>query len=245
MRPVAVSDAFQGRSRKSSLADNQVTTSWTDPRNAAPTTFFLARESDLEKQEEACASTERDGLYGVQSLEEAVGEAVAPVTVSDTEDLSSTTKRRSTIKPTRTKGPSRDRSSSAGSNSHVRSSPDVPPSQPLTPLFLASPGEPSSLPSSPKSMSARSLRPSEDESGVDESSSQAITSGGEDEDVDEHQPSTVSALQDSAPQLIMPSIKMPSRRPFTQRGKETGKYKILIAGATGEPLRLIVPDCSR
>ncbi|ORY69908.1 putative Septin-7 [Pseudomassariella vexata] len=37
----------------------------------------------------------------------------------------------------------------------------------------------------------------------------------------------------SAPQLVMPSIKMPSRRPFTENGKSIGRLKILIAGDSG------------
>ncbi|KAF8545179.1 Septin-domain-containing protein [Trichophaea hybrida] len=36
-----------------------------------------------------------------------------------------------------------------------------------------------------------------------------------------------------APQLIMPQIIMPSRRPFTDKGKRIGKLKILIAGDSG------------
>jgi len=37
----------------------------------------------------------------------------------------------------------------------------------------------------------------------------------------------------SVPQLIMPSIKMPSRRPFTETGKNYGRLKILLAGPSG------------
>ncbi|RPA74705.1 hypothetical protein BJ508DRAFT_30286 [Ascobolus immersus RN42] len=36
-----------------------------------------------------------------------------------------------------------------------------------------------------------------------------------------------------APQLIMPTIKMPSRRPFTDRGKAISRLKILMAGDSG------------
>lgn len=39
---------------------------------------------------------------------------------------------------------------------------------------------------------------------------------------------------DSMPQLIMPSLRMPSRRPFTDRGKAMGRLKVVIAGASGE-----------
>jgi hypothetical protein len=37
----------------------------------------------------------------------------------------------------------------------------------------------------------------------------------------------------SAPQLVMPSIKMPSRRPFTVEGKGIGRLKLLVAGESG------------
>lgn len=51
-----------------------------------------------------------------------------------------------------------------------------------------------------------------------------------------------SAMMDSgsAPQLIMPSIKMPSRRPFTEEGKAMGRLKILLAGDSGKPCPLSV-----
>jgi hypothetical protein len=31
----------------------------------------------------------------------------------------------------------------------------------------------------------------------------------------------------------MPSIRMPSRRPFTQRGKQLGRFKVMVAGRKG------------
>ncbi|TGJ84638.1 hypothetical protein E0Z10_g4091 [Xylaria hypoxylon] len=37
----------------------------------------------------------------------------------------------------------------------------------------------------------------------------------------------------SAPQLVMPSIMMPSRRPFTETGQHLGRLKILLAGDSG------------
>ncbi|KXJ97722.1 Septin-domain-containing protein [Microdochium bolleyi] len=36
-----------------------------------------------------------------------------------------------------------------------------------------------------------------------------------------------------APQLVMPSIEMPARRPFTEVGKSLGRLKILLAGDSG------------
>lgn len=51
----------------------------------------------------------------------------------------------------------------------------------------------------------------------------------------------------SAPQLIMPSIKMPSRRPFTEAGKNMGRLKIMVAGDTGTGktslIKAIVQSC--
>ncbi|KAI0393637.1 hypothetical protein F5Y17DRAFT_431718 [Xylariaceae sp. FL0594] len=52
---------------------------------------------------------------------------------------------------------------------------------------------------------------------------------------------------DSVPELIMPSIKMPSRRPFTETGKSFGRLKILLAGPSGAGktslLKAIVQTC--
>lgn len=58
-----------------------------------------------------------------------------------------------------------------------------------------------------------------------------------------------SAMMDSgsAPQLVMPSIKMPSRRPFTDDGKRMGRLKVLIAGDSGvgktSLIKAIVQSC--
>ncbi|KAL2159557.1 hypothetical protein VTH06DRAFT_2126, partial [Thermothelomyces fergusii] len=51
----------------------------------------------------------------------------------------------------------------------------------------------------------------------------------------------------SAPQLVMPSIKMPSRRPFTDDGKRMGRLKVLVAGDSGvgktSLIKAIVQSC--
>ncbi|KAL1836627.1 hypothetical protein VTJ49DRAFT_4861 [Mycothermus thermophilus] len=58
-----------------------------------------------------------------------------------------------------------------------------------------------------------------------------------------------SSMMDSgsAPQLVMPSIKMPSRRPFTDNGKRMGRLKLLIAGDSGvgktSLIKAIVQSC--
>ncbi|KAL8349639.1 hypothetical protein RB598_005151 [Gaeumannomyces tritici] len=48
-------------------------------------------------------------------------------------------------------------------------------------------------------------------------------------------PDGIASMEDngSSPQLVMPSIKMPSRRPFSPEGKAIGRLKILIAGESG------------
>jgi hypothetical protein len=239
MRPVAVPDALPARSRKSSLAE-QVPGLASDLRNAGPTTYFLAHEDDMDDGD---ADVKENSAFGVHSLEETIAGSSMGSKLCDDESVaeeegeeeSTASNRRSTIRPTdrdhveEISLPSKH-TSRASSNPRPSPQMPIPTSQPLTPLFLASPADGSSLPSSPKSTSTRSFKQLDEESALDETGSQAITSGGED-DLFLEMP---SEIQDSAPQLIMPSIKMPSRRPFTQRGKEMGRFKVLIAGGTGK-----------
>lgn len=96
-------------------------------------------------------------------------------------------------------------------------------SQPMTPLMLATPGPASAI----SGISSR--RNSLTASLSDEIGSQALTMSLELE------PEQSSGMMDSgcAPQLVMPSIKMPSRRPFTDEGKRIGRLKVLVAGDSG------------
>ncbi|KAI1419835.1 Septin-domain-containing protein [Xylaria sp. FL1777] len=63
------------------------------------------------------------------------------------------------------------------------------------------------------------------------------------------EPASAPSMLDSgsAPQLVMPSIMMPSRRPFTETGKNLGRLKILLAGDSGvgktSLLKAIVQIC--
>lgn len=66
-----------------------------------------------------------------------------------------------------------------------------------------------------------------------DAASQAIVSSEEEEE----EADLLSEVPDNDPQLIMPSIRMPSRRPFTERGKTIGRLKVLIAGDSGTHLR--------
>lgn len=75
-----------------------------------------------------------------------------------------------------------------------------------------------------------SSRPSDDEV-MDDQSSQAVMSDSEEEGPPAA--TTTSTNNNSAPQFIMPSIMMPSRRPFSDKGLAIGRLKILLAGASG------------
>lgn len=126
---------------------------------------------------------------------------------------------------------------------HLRSESATSLSHSFTPLRL-SPGPDSNLASTPCSDSVRSLRLSDEEGSVlDDNSSQAVHSsseGEEEEDGDEggklleaDDARAGANPSNNVPQLVMPSIAMPTRRPFTERGKRMGKLKVLVAGPAG------------
>ncbi|OJJ44868.1 hypothetical protein ASPZODRAFT_70677 [Penicilliopsis zonata CBS 506.65] len=256
MRP-PVPDLCPPRSRKSSL--EQPVPPWADPRTAAPATFFLTRDQDQgqeQEQEQDYLSSPEGGdvssqssMYGVQSLEETVQHAQfdpaaaqcgefdkdIPGDVDNTdfqreedkgsEETLRSARRRSTLKPLTVLDSKQNLSSS-----QQRPPSDLPSSRPLTPLTFNNPDDPLSLPSSPKSLSNQSLKPLDDISLADDLSSQAVGSG---EEEDEDAGHTSNAWPDRSSQLIMPSIRMPTRRPFTERGRAMGRFKILLAGAPG------------
>ena len=121
---------------------------------------------------------------------------------------------------------------------YPRKGSDLSINQPPSPLQLSSRPD-SGLAGTPRSASVRSLRLSDEEGSVlDDTGSQAInSSSGEEDDYDEthsHADAVGGAEQPtSGPQLVMPSIAMPSRRPFTERGRRMGKLKVMVAGREG------------
>ena len=207
-----------------------------------PTSFRMAREADLVGPTLDDSHPQNESSFGIQSLPDTFYEPKTAQKNTEQEDQDSDgntqgARRRSTLKPLtqfRTGDCSSEVSGEAlpntGDSSPSRpaqerpSSPSI--SHSVTSLSLDSQAPLSSLPSTPKSTSNRSLRPSDEES-MDEGGSQAIVSSEDDE------AECSPEIQDSAPQLIMPSIKMPSRRPFTERGKAMGRLKVLIAGDSG------------
>ncbi|EED17043.1 conserved hypothetical protein [Talaromyces stipitatus ATCC 10500] len=228
MRPV-VPEFSPSPPRKLSSADPPAP-SWSDG-SSVPTSFFLAREPN---DDDMAAS--RDSTYGVQSLEDTIHTADISCSFKDEsyrrdvndEHADPTLKRRTTLKPSDLLHHI-DRLDTPLSKAISRASPV--PSRPLTPFNLND--DPSSMPSSPKSISSRSFKPLDDISITDEINSQALVSGGEEEDAPEMSEHTHHGVSDSSSQLIMPSIRMPSRRPFTERGKNIGRFKILVAGSKG------------
>lgn len=237
------------RSRKSSIEQP-----WTDPRSTAPATFFLARSHTPHSEELSLEDSDvsKEYMYGVQSLADSVqdasisssqnifdrstsdrlssGSAVADlrpdinldVKENDSEDENGVDApplgpRRSTVR----------QFDSLRTEVSLQPPSDRASSRPLTPL---NPDEPSSLPSSPKSVSNQSMKHLDDISITDDLSSHAV--GSEDEGNDAREAPNSTGF-DSTSQLIMPSIRMPSRRPFTDRGKTMGRFKVLIAGACG------------
>jgi hypothetical protein len=238
MRPLPGDDAFQGRpSRTTSFTDTSTDPTPLARMNQPPQmTYFLTNENGIgdsqpvspgpapKQQKSAQSST-----YGVESLETVIS------SLSQDSDDQTGTVRRARRNWKRNLGvvagsPEDDMSeptspisndlSRNASPSHHRRSSQATLSRPFTPLSFGSPA-PAGSPYSRRTSDAGSC--------TDDNTSQAIVSSG-DEDRE-----VTSELIDSgsAPQLVMPTMKMPSRRPFTERGKNMGRLKVLIAGDSG------------
>lgn len=121
-------------------------------------------------------------------------------------------------------------------------------SGPLTPLYLHSPldgGTEYGSSSTPRTSSLRSLRLSDCDGATDDGRSQAVASSDDDDEVDND--AAGNEQSHNLPQLVMPSIRMPVRRPFTEHGKGIGKLKIAVTGGPGigksSLIRSIVQSC--
>jgi hypothetical protein len=257
MRPTVGGDAAPPRSRKSSCADIHI------PANVptGPTAFFMAREEDVMGSSTSRRSSDGkpsdsnhnlDSVYGVQSLEESLREAFPDKPAVEGDDGLLKRKRRkaswvsmvedkgnhpsaSEDKANHSEDGTRQSSPQDINTNHLRrSSRTATISQPLTPLQLESPFPHSAMPSTPKSGSFRSLRLSDEEESICDNTSQAITSGGEEDEEEESEGLGSLDIGGIAPELVMPSLSMPSRRPFTARGKMMGRLKVCVAGSNGE-----------
>lgn len=219
MRPThAAIDQAEARPRKLSTADPSTFPS--DRLSAAPSTFFLSRDTDSHQGPSGRRGSSRSIIENVPSLSDFIeGQDYASTPAPRISDgQRSGSRRRSTIRPAVFDRSRRDSSTDRHSATQESSERAITPS----PL----PSTAASLPESPKSLSSRSAPKSEDDVASDNASSQAVVSSDDEAEPEQVPPS----LQDSQPELIMPSIKMPSRRPFTERGKRLGHFKILVAG---------------
>lgn len=218
MRPGHVSgNASEGSASKLSATD-QPTTTPLPPSHPPPgrTTYFLTRDINSSSGHNDRSDSSRPTAGAVPTLQDFLDDAEP----SSKRPRVLEARRRSTIKPVHYE-PSR-RTSTPESLSQRQEEPE----RSVTPSPLPSH---LSLPDSPKSTSSRSIQKSDDELVSTDGSSQAIASSDEDEETE-----PPAMVQDSQPELIMPSIKMPSRRPFTDRGQRIGKFKILVAGRKGK-----------
>ncbi|KAL2405763.1 hypothetical protein ABEF95_005360 [Exophiala dermatitidis] len=216
MRPGIGLDNTEARPRKYSAVDSPSLPG--DRYSASPTTFFLARDPDSPRTTNDRSAGVASPIPVVSSLHDTIQEAERSIKPTDPRPAQarSVSRRRSTIKPDG-HGHFRRRSSNVSAEAV-----QAPHNRETTPSPL--PSRDISLPSSPKSVSSRSLQKSDDELTNDETGSQVVVSSEEDER------ETPGVVQDSQPELIMPSITMPSRRPFTERGKRLGRFKIMVAG---------------
>jgi hypothetical protein len=237
MRPLAGDDVFASRhSRTNSGADSRLTL----PSLSQPSiSCFLADEKGMEESLErsAMSASQRHladhmkrSNYGVESMANTIS-SPGSQDGDDAENhvdrarkkwknglIHSSLSGRSYEDMSSAYSPS-ERSLDASRNtspSETRRTKQPLPSMPITPSLIDSPML-SSI------HSGRSRRNSEfdlSDTGAD----QDVAVGGEDKD-------SMADLQDSlASQLVMPSLSLPSRRPFTESGKNMGRFKVLIAG---------------
>ncbi|KAJ8105156.1 hypothetical protein OPT61_g10349 [Boeremia exigua] len=257
MRPLpggsdALPPLVKPRSRKSSM-DHAAA-----PSSSGPTTFFMRSEQEMEQSLAASQSThsvrrQRGSTYGVQSLADTLEAAFGA-------ESTSASKRSDKQGSTGNHGKHTARSGSHSSSADSTKAPESPlPSplrklkrklssrtapMPLTPVNIEAPSVPTSAtPSTSTSASLHSLKLSDEGSVLDETGSQVLMSSGEEED----DAGTQQGASSSFPQLVMPSIQMPTRRPFTTKGKNMGKLKVLVAGQAGigktALIRSIVQSC--
>jgi hypothetical protein len=158
----------------------------------------------------------------VQSLEEALTEAFGwPSAIRNQSEIVGG----HCEAPKTGQSPSVDYLHSPFHSSHVRHT--VSSSRPLTPLQAPSPASyfNGAMPSTPKSLSLGSLRLSDSDSHV--------TAEGSLCDLHSRTQMASGHCERSELELVMPSLTLPNRRPFTERGKRMGQLTVCVAGRKG------------
>ncbi|KAI6246038.1 Septin [Erysiphe necator] len=229
MRPLLSDDNLAGRSR----SPDDIT------RAQPPSmTYFIADEKTMEaslQSQNALFPKSVNSLklanYGVESCDVMVNSLNR--NIHDSDERSDSIKHAQRKLPEKSTSYSDDENIEEGllsSNLFPELSRNTSPSRPLnvisrpfTPLSSQSPA-PASSPSSPDSRMISEIGYYTD----DVISQDVISNKGEEQIL-----GTNEINSESTPQLIMPSIKMPSRRPFTEKGRVMGRLKVLIAGDSG------------
>lgn len=215
-----------------------------------PTTFLVRHETEIlhPTRSPSQGSPVEDSTYGVKSLDSSIGEEQEYDTVSSTADERSP-KRKLSTSPilqhaqhllSKTSNPPAEPSQPPSPHS-FRSSPLLPLSREssagqlsasLTPFNIRSPYTRSDhdTSSTPRSASPRSFRSSDEDARFEHSS-------GSGEEGEDDAAAGASLFEEdmplSIPQLVMPSMNFPRRRPFTERGSRVGKLRVGVAGAKG------------
>lgn len=241
MRPISGGDALspvKPPSRKSSV-DRPAA-----PSSHIPTSFVFRSGEDLElldaPHSAPAARKQRDSTFGVQSLEDTLEAAFG------TESVAAAGQRAAKATKTRKHGAKSSTSQPGSASADPVALPDSSKDtrahrlesafpDHVSPSFFApknadvlSSHPTSALPSTPRSASIHSLKLSDEDSAMEDAASQAIASSG-----DEEEHAEMEQAPSGFPQLVMPSIQIPTRRPFTTRGKAMGKLKMMVAGETG------------
>jgi hypothetical protein len=207
----------------------------------------MRSEEEMEQSLASASSTkppgkQRESTFGVESLADTLEAAFGPDGAAPAQQVGSQrigTQREKTLSRSESHSSSTSSSKLPGGyktypirkprrklSSHASSTP-------LTQLNVdaPSPGPTSAVPSTPSAVSLQSLKLSDEDEAMDEAASQAIMSSGDEEGAETT--TQQGSVGSSFPQLVMPSIQMPSRRPFTTKGKAMGKLKVMVAGETG------------
>ncbi|KAF3012171.1 hypothetical protein E8E14_005998 [Neopestalotiopsis sp. 37M] len=231
MRPLPGDDAFV---RQRSTDDDLGASANLASTSSSQMSFFLADESFIDSY------LDQPSVAGSQMRDTRKLAGSGHILACERDDMASDQPRSASIQPEMDSGsmysplstvslPSPTPVPASSSYQHA------PLSRPITPITLGTSvtGSLVSGPSSRRnsfvgSVSANAISFDDDEPVIGNSAVDMVDSG-------------------SAPQLVMPSIKMPSRRPFTATGKSLGRLKVLCAGAskTGKTslLKSIVQTC--
>lgn len=117
----------------------------------------------------------------------------------------------------------------------------------LTPLNVSANADTAS-PGTPRTSSMRSFKLSDEELSVaSDTGSQAVHSSSSEEEAMVPLDTSITSAAHRESELVMPSIAIPSRRPFTARGRSMGQLKIAMSGAKAvgksSLIRSIIRSC--